>query len=110
MSKIYKKWDIILVNLNPTQGAEMSKVRPCLIISPNAANKALNTLIVVPFTTTIKAYPTRLNTMYKEKAGSLAFDQIKTIDKIRVVKKDGELDKKLRPTVNTLLRIMFSEE
>jgi len=109
MINLFKKWDIVLVDLNPTKGSEMAKVRPCLIISPNAINKALSTLIIVPFTSTLKTYPTRLNTIHKGKPGALAFDQIKTIDKGRVIKKDGELDKGLRTTANTLLQVMFSE-
>ena len=110
MRKHYKKWDIILVDLNPVKGSEIAKIRPCLIISPNAVNEALNTLIVVPLTSTIKNYPTRISINHKGKSGSLAFDQIKTIDKSRIVKKDGELDKNFRESVNTLLQIMFSEE
>jgi len=110
MNKPYKKWEIVLVDLNPTKGAEISKVRPCLIVSPNAVNAALSTLIVVPFTSTSKNYPTRLSTNHKGKPGSLAFDQIKTIDQSRVVKRDGELDKGLREAVNMLLQILFSED
>jgi len=110
MSKPYKKWDIVLVDLNPTRGAEIAKVRPCLIVSPNAVNVALNTLIIVPFTSTIRNYPTRLSTNHKGRIGSLAFDQIKTIDKSRVVKKDGELSENQREAVNTLLQILFSED
>ena len=110
MRKHYKKWEIILVDLNPVKGSEMAKIRPCLIISPNSVNEALNTLIVVPLTSTIRNYPTRLKINHKAKLGSLAFDQIKTIDKSRIVKKDGELDRNLKETVNTLLQIMFSAE
>jgi len=101
---------VVLVDLNPTRGAEIAKIRPCLVVSPNAVNTALSTLIVIPFTSTNKNYPTRLSTNHKGKPGALAFDQIKTIDKSRIVKKDGELDKNLREAVNTLLQILFSEE
>ena len=110
MSSFYKKWDVVLVDLNPTKGAEIAKIRPCLIVSPNALNAALSTVIVVPFTSTNKNYPTRLSTNHKGKPGSLAFDQIKTIDKGRIVRKDGELDKNQTEAVNTLLQILFSEE
>ena len=110
MSKLYKKWDVVLVDLNPTKGSEIAKVRPCLIVSPNAANAALSTFIIVPFTSANKTYPTRLFTNHKSKPGALAFDQIKTIDKSRVIKKDGEFDRKLREAVNSTLQIMFSEK
>jgi mRNA interferase MazF len=110
MSKAFKKWDIVLVDLNPTKGAEIAKIRPCLIVSPNALNAALSTVIIIPLTSTIKNYPTRLLTNHKGKIGALAFDQIKTIDKGRIIKQDGELDKNRREAVNTLLQILFSEE
>jgi mRNA interferase MazF len=108
MNKPYKKWDVILVDLNPTKGAEIAKIRPCLIVSPNAVNAALSTVIVIPFISTIKNYPTRLATYHNGKIGALAFDQIKTIDKSRIVKKDGELDRNQREAVNTLLQVLFS--
>jgi len=110
MSERYKKWEIVSVDLNPTKGAEIAKMHPCLIVSPNAVNAALSTVIIIPFTSTNKNYPTRLSTNHKGKPGALAFDQIKTIDKGRIVKKDGELDKSQREAVNTLLQILFSEE
>ena len=77
--KIYKKWDVVLVNLDPTKGAEKAKARPCLVVSPNVVNMALNSLIIVPFTSASKTYPTRLFTTHNGIPGSLAFDQIKTI-------------------------------
>lgn len=110
MNKPYKKWEAVLVDLNPTKGSEIAKIRPCLIVSPNAANDALSTVIVVPFTSANKTYPTRLFTNHKGKPGALAFDQIKAIDKSRIIKKDGELDKNQREAVNALLQVMFSEE
>ena len=110
MNKPYKKWEAVLVDLNPTKDSEIAKIRLCLIVSPNAANAALSTVIIIPFTSANKTYPTRLLTNHKGKPGTLAFDQIKAIDKSRIVKKDGELDKNQRESVNTLLQIMFSEE
>ncbi|MEO6831913.1 MAG: type II toxin-antitoxin system PemK/MazF family toxin [Chitinophagaceae bacterium] len=108
--KIFQKWDVVLVSLDSTKGSEISKTRPCMIVSPSAVNQALTTVIVVPLTTTQKAYPSRLNTNHKGKAGAFAFDQIRTIDKTRIIKKDGQLDVALRETANSILRIMFSEE
>ncbi len=111
MSKaIYKKWEVVLVSLDPVQGSEIAKTRPCLIISPNAINSSLNTVIVAPFTTAQKAYPTRLSTNHKGKVGAIAFDQLRTIDKSRIVKRDSTLDKALRETANTILSILFSEK
>jgi mRNA interferase MazF len=110
MKKVFKKWDIILVDLDPVIGSEIAKTRPCLIVSPNALNTALNTVIVVPLTTAQRNYPTRIATNFNGKPGALCFDQIKTIDKSRVVKTVGSLDKDLREQANALLQIMFSEE
>lgn len=109
-SNFYKKWDILLVQLDPVQGSEVAKTRPCLVISPNAINRTLNTIIIAPFTSTQKAYPSRLNTLHKGKAGAIAFDQLRTVDKSRIVKRDGTLDKTLRETANSILNIMFSEK
>jgi len=108
-SKTYKKWDIILVDLNPTKGSEIAKVRPCLIVSPNDVNKYMRTIVIVPLTSTIRNFPFRLQTIHKKKHGELCFDHIKSIDKSRIIKKNGELDKKLRNNVNALLVEFFGE-
>jgi mRNA interferase MazF len=108
-SKTYKKWDIVLVNLNPVKGSEMAKIRPCLIVSPNAVNTYMNTLVVIPFTSKPRGYPFRLGTNYKGVAGELCFDHMKSIDKSRIIKSDGSLDAALRGTVNALLANFFDE-
>jgi len=87
-----KRFDFWLVGLNPTLGSEMSKSRPCLVVSPDESNKFLNTVTVVPLTSTIKNYPTRVNCFFEEKSGQLAIDQIRSIDKARLIKKLGILD------------------
>ena len=100
MHKNYKKWDIILVNLDPVKGREISKTRPCLIISPNVMNKHLDTLLVAPLTSALKNYPSRLRTNFKGKPGEICFDHIKSIDKSRIIKVEGSLDNYLRKPVN----------
>jgi mRNA interferase MazF len=107
--KTYKKWDIILVDLNPVKGSEMAKIRPCLIISPNAVNTYMNTIIVVPFTSKPRDYPFRISTSHKGIPGELCFDHMKSIDKSRIIKSDGALDNALRSTVNALLINFFDE-
>ena len=109
MHKNYKKWDIILVNLDPVKGREISKTRPCLIIYPNVMNKHLDTLLVAPLTSALKNYPSRLRTNFKGKPGEICFDHIKSIDKSRIINVEGSLDNYLRKPVNELLQIMFSE-
>ena len=105
----YKKWQIVLVDLNPVKGSEINKVRPCLIISPNAANKHLRTVLIVPFTSTVRHIPTRLPSDFNGVAGEICFDQIKAIDKTRIKKVLGVLDSSTKISVNTLLINMFSE-
>lgn len=106
---IYKKWDIVLVDLNPTKDSEISKIRPCLIVSPNVVNTYMNTVVVIPFTSKPKGYPFRIVSKHKNTDGELCFDHIKSIDKSRIVKKDGEISKSIRQDINNLLREFFNE-
>lgn len=85
------QYDIILVNLDPTKGSEIKKTRPCLVISPNEMNKYLRTVIVAPMTTADKPYPTRVIINHNGKIGAAAIDQIRTIDKSRVIKSLGSI-------------------
>ena len=81
-----KQYSIILVNLDPTIGSEIKKTRPCVIISPNEMNKYLNTIVLAPMTTNLKKYPTRVAVQHNDKNGMIAIDQIRTVDKIRIIK------------------------
>jgi mRNA interferase MazF len=109
MALIYKKWDVVLVDLNPTKGSEISKIRPCLVVSPNAVNKFMNTIVVVPFTSKPKGYPFRIATNHKNTVGELCFDHIKSIDKTRIVKTNGTIAQPLRTAINKLLFEFFNE-
>ena len=88
-----KQYAIILVNLDPTVGSEIKKTRPCVIISPNEMNKYLRTIVVAPMTTNLKKYPTRISIKTNDKKGMIAIDQIRTIDKERIVKVFNTLTK-----------------
>ncbi len=81
--------EVWVVNLDPTVGSEIKKTRPCVIVSPDQTNKLLKTVIVAPLTTTIKNYPTRVNIIFADKKGSVVLDQIRTVDKKRLLKKIG---------------------
>jgi len=81
-----KQYQIILVNLDPTVGSEIKKIRPCVIISPDEMNAYLNTVIVAPMTTKSRQYPTRIKVRHKNQAGWIVLDQIRTIDKLRVIR------------------------
>ena len=87
-----EQYSIWLVNLDPTIGAEIRKMRPAVIISPNEMNEVLNTVIIAPMTTKIRNWPTRVKIEFQGKQGEIALDQIRTIDKRRLVKHLGKLD------------------
>ena len=83
---VLNQYQIVLVNLDPTIGSEIKKTRPCVIISPNEMNHNLRTVVVCPLTSTSKKYPTRIEIKHNNKDGWIVVDQIRTIDKSRVVK------------------------
>ena len=85
------QYQIVLVNLDPTQGSEIRKTRPCVVISPDEMNKHLRTIIVAPMTTKSRKYPTRIEVKHDEKIGWIVIDQIRTIDKQRIIKVVGSL-------------------
>lgn len=87
------QYSIVLVNLDPTLGSEIQKTRPCVIVSPNEMNKHLNTIVISPMTSSLKEYPTRIPVTHNEKKGMIAIDQIRTVDKKRIIKVLGKLSK-----------------
>ena len=84
------QYDIVLVNLDPTIGSEIKKTRPCLVISPDEMNKHLRTITISPITSKSKKYPTRAKINFEGITGWIALDQIRTIDKKRIIKKYGK--------------------
>ena len=99
------QYEIILVNLDPTIGSEIKKTRPCVIVSPNEMNKYLKTIVIAPITSSLKDYPTRLFFKSDSISGNIAIDQIRTIDRIRIINKLGKL------TQNSILelKLLFKE-
>lgn len=87
------QYSVVLVNLDPTVASEIKKTRPCVIISPNEMNKYLRTIVVAPMTTNLKNYPTRISIKINGKKGMIAIDQIRTIDKQRIIKVFDSLTK-----------------
>lgn len=87
------QYAIVLVNLDPTLGSEIQKTRPCVIVSPNEMNKYLNTVVILPMTSSLQEYPTRIPVNYNDKRGMIAIDQIRTVDKKRIIKLLGKLNK-----------------
>ena len=103
-----RQGEIWLVALDPTHGSEMRKTRPCLIVSPDEMNQHIATVIIVPLTTAVRAYPTRLSVRFQGKAGQAALDQIRTVDKLRLVKKLGEVSSASADQVASVLVEMFT--
>jgi len=106
---VVKRFEVYLVNLDPTLGREIQKTRPCLIISPDEMNDHISTVIVAPMTTKGKDYPTRVKCQFEGKKGQIVLDQIRTVDKIRLVKKLGKISVSTRKEVLVILLDMFAE-
>ena len=104
---VVKRFDLWLVNLDPATGAEIRKTRPALIVSPDVANKHLHTVMAPPLTSTIRPYPTRVVCVFQKKQGQVALDQLRAIDKTRLVKRLGRMDEKTNKVVCELLRELF---
>ena len=101
------QYQIVLVNLDPTIGSEIQKTRPCVIISPNEMNKYLKTIVVAPMTTTSRKYPTRIEVKHDQKIGWIVIDQIRTIDKQRIVRILGRLSKPEVKEVKSVMKETF---
>ncbi|MDQ5885157.1 MAG: mRNA interferase MazF [Patescibacteria group bacterium] len=104
-----KQFDIVWVNLDPTVGKEIKKTRPCVVVSPDELNDSLDTLIVVPLTSTIKNWPFRTNIVVNKKTSSMAFDQLRTISKNRVGKSIGRLSVIDQQKSLNILQTMFAD-
>ncbi|MCB2196485.1 MAG: type II toxin-antitoxin system PemK/MazF family toxin [Bacteroidetes bacterium] len=101
------QYEIVLVNLDPTIGSEIKKTRPCVIISPNEMNWHLNTVVIAPMTSTSKKYPTRVSVKHDHKTGWIVLDQIRTIDKQRIIKSLDTLNEKEIQKVKMILKEIF---
>lgn len=101
------QYGIVLVNLDPTIGSEIKKTRPCVIISPDEMNKYLQTLVVAPMTSQSKNYPTRIEVKHNQKNGWIVLDQIRTIDRQRVLKLLDRLTEKEIVKVKLILKETF---
>ena len=91
MGMVVSQYEVLLIDLDPTKGREIQKTRPCLVISPNEMNKTIGTVIVAPMTTKSHSYPSRVEVLFSGKTGWIVLDQIRTIDKSRIIRKLGKL-------------------
>jgi mRNA interferase MazF len=108
MAMVVNRFDVYLINLDPTIGSEIHKTRPCLIISPDEMNRHIRTVIVAPMTTAGKNYPTRVRCQFENKKGQIVLDQIRTIDKARLLKKLGTIDPEIQLEVISVLQRLFA--
>jgi mRNA interferase MazF len=104
-----KRFDVWLVNLDPTIGSEIKKTRPCLIVSPDEMNRHIRTVIVAPMTTKGQPYPTRVPCRFQGKNGQIVLDQLRTVDKARLVKRLGQIGGKTQQATLAILAEMFAE-
>ncbi|MDZ8110618.1 MAG: type II toxin-antitoxin system PemK/MazF family toxin [Nostoc sp. DedQUE12a] len=109
MAVVVKRFDVFLVNLDPTVGSEIQKTRPCVVISPDEMNRHIATVIVAPLTTKGQAYPTRIACEFQGKDGQIVLDQIRTVDKARLVKLLGQVSDQEQKLVIDTLAEMFAE-
>ena len=104
---VVNRFEIWLVQLDPTKGSEISKTRPCLVISPDTVNVFLNTVIVSPLTSSRKKYPTRVNCLFQNHEGQIALDQSRAVDKSRLTRKIGILENAVCEEVCQVLQSLF---
>jgi mRNA interferase MazF len=103
-----RRFEVHLISLDPTKGSKIRKTRPCLIISPDEMNKHIRTVIIAPMTSTIKNYPTRVTTTFQGKKGQVVLDQIRTVDKSRLIKNLGSISSPAAEKVLGVLQEMFT--
>ncbi len=103
---VIHRFEVYLINLDPTVGREIKKTRPCVVVSPDELNHA-GTAIIAPLTTKGRSYPTRVPCRFKGKDGQVVLDQIRAVDRARLVKKLGKLHGKTAANVLVVLQDMF---
>lgn len=108
MDVVASRFEVFLVRLDPTEGRKIRKTRPCLVISPDEMNLHIDTVIVAPMTTKGRPYPTRVAVRFKGKSSQIVLDQIRTVDKSRLVKRLGMIDEATRTHVLSLLAELFA--
>lgn len=106
---IIKQYHIYLINLDPTIGHKIKKTRPCIVISPDEMNNNISTIIIAPMTTKSHSYPTRVQLKFQNKTGYIVLDQIRTIDKRRIIRELGTVNKSIIKKIKSILHEMLIE-
>lgn len=102
------RFEVHLINLDPTVGNEIKKTRPCLVVSPDEMNRDIGTVIIAPMTTKSQAYPTRVAVRFQGKDGQIVLDQIRTVNNVRLVRRLGVISKSAQDAVLKMLSEMFA--
>jgi mRNA interferase MazF len=105
---VVRRFEVYLVNLDPTVGSEIKKARPCIVISPDEMNRHIRTIIIAPLTSKIRSYPTRVACVFEGKNGQIVLDQIRTVDKSRLIKKLGQMAEDVQAEVLDALGELFA--
>lgn len=108
MAGTVKRFDVFLITLDPTQGSEIRKTRPCLIISPDEMNRHIQTVMIAPMTAKGRPYPSRVTCRFQGKTGQVVLDQIRTVDKSRLVKHLGRISHHTQEEVLRVLSDLFA--
>ena len=109
MAVVVRRFDVYVVNVDPTVGSEIRKKRPCVVVSPDEMNRHIQTVIVAPMTTKGRPYPTRVSCTFQGKSGQIVLDQVRTVDRSRLVKRMGRLTDGQSSAVLEVLGEMFAE-
>ena len=105
---VVRRFDVYLVSLDPTLGSEIQKPRPCLIVSPDEMNRHINTAIIAPMTTKGRSYPTRVTCQFQGKRGEIVLDQLRAVDKVRLVRRLGRISESTQAEVLAALAELFA--
>jgi len=109
MGVVVERFDVFLITLDPARGSEIQKTRPCLVISPDEVNGHIGTVLIAPMTTQMRNYPSRIACTFEGKSGQVALDQIRMVDKGRLVKRLGRIDESTQSAVLEVLARMFAK-
>lgn len=104
---VVERYDVFLICLDPTVGSEIKKTRPCVVVSPDEMNRHISTVIIAPMTTKSHDYPTRVSIRFKGKSGWVVLDQIRTVDKARLIEKLGHIDLRTIEEIKSTIQEML---
>ncbi len=106
---VVERFDVLLVTLDPARGVEIQKTRPCLVISPDELNRHVGTVLIAPMTTSTRDYPSRVSCVFQGKGGQIVLDQLRAVDRTRLVRRLGRIDEPTQASVLEVLARLFAK-